>query len=132
MKKAKFFIIPNAITKSAKGSYWYDMISSELSEVLGINELKDEQEFIQLWYHSDDSENWQDHGIPEDLVPKEKKGEKFYMPSYLPLEMVKDMKEGDKIILNVLGTDVEFTAQQLGYRYCRFGKFENVMSELIP
>lgn len=128
MKKAQFFIIPNSLVTGTEGDYWFESYKKRLSRILGINEVKDGQRFIQLWFHSADCDNWQDGGIPKDLTPET---EIEYMPTYLPVEMVENMKEGDKMTLKVFGKEVEFTARQFGFRYQRFGKFEDVISELV-
>ena len=75
------------------------------------------ESMVQIWVTSPDSDNWTDHGHPE-------LKERF--TKYLPASVLKDVKEGDVLHFNLENKQIELKANQLGYRYARFGKFEDV------
>lgn len=71
-------------------------------------------------------ENW-DKDL--DLEENENLGEQF--PKWLPLCLLKDLKEGDVIYLNSKWGLVELHMRQLRYRYRRFGNFEEVLKQIL-
>ena len=86
---------------------------------------------VHVWIHSSESENWQDHKMPSQVwkALSDAAGHKVhrYYPCYIPLRLLKGVKEGDKITLG----PVTVTCQQQGYRYRNFGTFEQVLAMLV-
>ena len=116
------FVVPNVAKKA--GSYtplsWENFIEgitkywSKFGVDLGITE---ESTLIQVWWTSPECENWQDHNHPT-----------FgYVPSYLPLEMVDGMVDGDTRTIETNQGTIILTANQGGYRYRNFGSFDAVV-----
>lgn len=56
----------------------------------------------------------------------------YRFPSYLPYNLLKDLKEGDEIILthNKLGRKIKLIAKQQGYRYGGWGPFQGVLNQV--
>ena len=70
--------------------------------------------------------------VENNYISKTKIKEGFRFPTYLPLKMLKDLKEGEKITLTYkTGKQVELTAQQLGVRYENHGSFDVVLKKLM-
>ena len=66
----------------------------------------------------------------EKLEEIEKLLPKFRFPSYLPLKVLENLKEGESIRLSVNGKEVELVAKQLTYRYRRSGSFQEVIQNI--
>lgn len=83
---------------------------------------------IEIWTTGMGSENWQDHGIPDSISIPEAGISPEYFPGYLPLRVVKDLKEGDVLELTWFnGETLRITASQLPYRYRDLGRFEDAL-----
>ena len=115
------FIIPNMpedILFQIKESLpeMADNYIKRIENLIG-NPVDIKESMVQIWVTSPDSDNWTDNGHPE-------LKERF--TKYLPASVLKDVKEGDVLHFNLENKQVELKANQLGYRYARFGKFEEV------
>ena len=66
----------------------------------------------------------------EKLEEAEKLLSKFRFPSYLPLKVMENLKEGKSIRLTINGKTIELTAKQLAYRYRSFGPFQEVVRDI--
>ena len=149
------FIVPNSV------SLFKDFMLKErreakykiMLELSGIECNLDEQPMIQMWYVGIEdlgSDNLVDHGfhlaIGNDMYCFDMNG-----LSYIPYCFLEGKKEGDTInvsfpvkctIRNINGKDIKennidwtleakITLKQRGYRYQRFGNFEDVIGTLI-
>ena len=139
------FIVPNAIRKigyvsvsNYKGTHFSDTDIDELERLnhFNITPIRGEK-YVQVWIHrpaEGNDSNWTDHGIPEEFkgIFKYPEDIRAYAPRVLPLNLLKEKKEGDEMV--VAETDeyiVTMKFQQLNYRYQRFGTFETVIEFLI-
>ena len=86
--------------------------------------LKKGDKMVQLWMSGGTSDNWQDHGIPNTIPGTDED----YLPTYWPARCFEGMKEGDSLTLTINGHEVTFLANQLDYRYKRFGAFEEALA----
>lgn len=111
MLKGEMFIVPNAATAGAP-----DICSDRY--------LNPDEVQVQVWCHGSGSENWADHKV-------EVNGELEFFPGLLPFSLLAGVKEGDTITFEWHGTQVELTARQQGYRYQRFGMFEDVLRDVV-
>ena len=66
----------------------------------------------------------------EKLEEAEKLLSKFRFPSYLPLKVMENVKEGESIRLTINGKVIELVAKQLAYRYKSFGSFQAVVQSV--
>jgi hypothetical protein len=66
----------------------------------------------------------------EKLEEAEKLLPKFRFPSYLPLKVMENVKEGESICLTINGKKIELVAKQLAYRYRGFGSFQAVIQRV--
>lgn len=66
----------------------------------------------------------------EKLEQAEKLLPKFRFPSYLPLKVMENLKEGESVRLTINGKVIELTAKQLAYRYRNFGSFQAVIQRV--
>lgn len=73
---------------------------------------------VQIWFTSEDSENWSDHGSPLPGVGN--------FIAFLPERVLKGMNDGDSITIDAAGHTVIAKANQSDYRYRNFGTFEEV------
>ena len=93
--------------------------------------------WIQVWCYDDENDNLTDHGIPSDHMLAFIGNDHYekHAPRAVPYEFVKDMKEGDRkstFIKNNGDTiEIEWVAEQLGHRYSRFGKFQDVVDAVV-
>lgn len=83
----------------------------------GIHEGK-----VQVWFTSDESENWTDHSHPR--IPNR-------IPNNLPIELFEGKVEGDTVTFDHDDLTIELVLNQSDYRYRRFGQFEEVLESLI-
>jgi len=136
---ADAFIIPNRAGKL--GDFWLSSVAEaarrQATIMLG-KEPTDDDLFVEMWYVADDigCENLVDHGASVEID-----GKKYYIDvptRYLPYLALKDKREGDSLIVtfyeaasNEDGDDinvvVDVTLKQKGYRYARFGSFEETL-----
>lgn len=148
--KADVFVVPNESYKVSEKTFEHSrfalyQVYSANSSKLGGSEFKD-QTWVQIWFATrgdNDQSNWTDHGIDgyKELVG--------WSPvcQYLPKALFEGHKEGDIITINLpitksveLGEGsyadmyatikVELCLKQQGYRYQRFGKFEEVLARV--
>ena len=160
MKKTvtgKIFIIPNhPYTKKELG--WYDMKNwdkwAEKAQSLLNNfdgDITVKEPMIQVWAGNDDCDNFACHqmdyaemigvvnpGFSYDEMNEEVRKEmrnKIYnnsFPTHLPYTILKDLKEGDTLTLNRKdGVEIILEVSQETTRYARFGKFEEVLENLV-
>ena len=124
------FIIPNG-PRSVRESKMLDYQIGQLRAIEAFYSIKldDDDWLVQFWAtdRSDRSGNGNlnDHGYVDE------NGDLHRFPIYIPLSLIKDKQEGD--ILRINGDQGRFTLQclQRPYRYRRFGRFEEVMSDLL-
>ena len=105
----------------------------------GIN-LEEEDYLIEVWATSPQCDNWTSvYGGFQSLfgvkLPEDRSEKDYligYFPKLLPVKLFKGKKEGDTIVLHCpeYNITVELTLNQLGYRYGRFGKFEEVLKKV--
>ena len=124
MKKGFIFVIPNqALTEKREGfdfmNRWITLNQKDYIP-LGIS-LSKEDTYVQVWVGDEEVDNWTSNS--------DKLGQRF--PSWLPLSILKDVKEGDTIKLKWNNETIELIANQLDYRYKRFGKFEDVLKSIL-
>jgi len=134
--KGKFFIVPNSISsfwsfggndgkadllKSLDpASYWAD--AGPLEECFDKRfEVKEGDMFMEVWFCSEASDNWVDHGHPQ---------LKAFNMRNLPLRLLKNLKEGDTLTFRFNGIPVELEAAQAEFRYGRFGLFQDIVGML--
>lgn len=151
LKGSKLFVIPNAI-HSPWSDLWQVPLASigareteSMSYCMRKNELKKfgittelTDRFVQVWILCDGSDNLSDHGFNDEqldaLWPNglaESEREYASAPSFLPISIFEGKKEGDSITLTTTaGVKWDIELCQLGYRYARFGKFEEVLAML--
>jgi hypothetical protein len=126
--KGKMFIIPNRCSLVGDEinplNKKHFITLPELYTVNGVQMKFDTGEQpVQVWFHNEDVENFQDHsGL--------KVVERSNIPMYLPKSQLEAVMEGDEVVLESTKLNVRFelTAQQLGYRYARFGTFEKTVA----
>lgn len=142
------FIIPNA-PATKQELFWSEETEEKKEEkfksfmqkwVHNKIQVPTDSTYIEVWCVTPDKKgsNWGSgfemvsaNNWDKDLNSEENEnlGEQF--PKYLPLCLIKDLKEGDKIVFPTKWGLVELTMRQLAYRYRRFGKFEEVLQKLI-
>lgn len=144
--KNYIFIVPNPIDVVKPGSFdethflhWLQVKAEKIG--LHVNgekvDFKTNDPIVQIWWTGSGSENWGAHGLPEELCGSAPDAtydeclERDFMIDNLPYRLIKDLKEGDTLSVEINGHVVEVVANQLGYRYKRFGTFEEVLSKLI-
>lgn len=133
-----FFIVPNSICSlwdftgnSGKravlkemepASYWAD--APTLADSFDKRfRVQDGDLFVQVWFVSDDNDNWADHRYSVG-------GELFRM-RHLPLRALEGLEEGDTLSFRYHGQEVRVVAEQAKFRYSRFGKFEDLLTRLV-
>lgn len=151
MIKADIFIVPNEAYKVSEKTF--EWARADYFRVFRANHDKIsgdfmDQTWIQVWFATrgdNDQSNWTDHGIDgyKELVG--------WSPvcQYLPKALFEGRKEGDIITINLPitksvelseGIDsyadmyatikVDLCLKQQGYRYQRFGRFEEVLARV--
>ena len=125
------FIVPNGLVpvrELRSGSDFAQETLEQIESFFGIK-LDDDDWLTQFWAtdRSDRSgnSNLNDHGY----VTQE--GNLYRFPTYIPVSMIANSKEGDTLRIN--GDQGRFTLQclQKPYRYSRFGRFEEVLQSLL-
>ena len=149
------FVVPNHATtfgyiKKHGLSSTYEYLC-DLAKLNGI-ELKDDDKIVEMWFHSKelDCDNMADHGFETKLSNGHKIICQPRKLQWVPAKMLENVKEGDLItlitpgnayydedyhVLNVrkaakkidLILSISAVCQQQGYRYKRFGNFEDVV-----
>lgn len=129
----EFFIIPNSASSYSgrdTEDLW-DRAQEKHMARFGYIPEKGEK-FIQIWAVTpeDEDSNWESH-YWEFAKLTGIEGDRF--PMYLPYNVIQDLKEGDILELHREdGYVFKIRANQLKYRYRRFGRFEEVLDRLIP
>lgn len=145
------FIVPNHLA-DAKELFPFELLGKKdlafkkmmAKEVHSKIQVPTDNVYVQVWcctpgdrskdstwvdgYEMAPSKYW-DLDLYNDLKDKDL-GENF--PKYLPLCLLKDLKDGDKIYISTKWGLVELTMNQSGGdgRYGKFGKFEEVLQML--
>ena len=142
--KADVFIVPNGSFKVTEKTF--EWVRSDLFRIFNSNfaHIGDEkfldQTWIEVWFvtRGNDESNWTDHDIDG---YSELRGWKP-LTQYLPKSLFENHKEGEVITINLpiwrrtpAGDEyscvkVELCLKQQGYRYERFGKFEEVLKRV--
>ena len=105
----------------------------------------DDELLIEVWIAGLDknvseegNDNLSAHGFGEyyaeklGITSRHEDGRKRTAPSYIPYEVLKDVKEGDvKTFTAPNGCNVRMHFEQLPYRYRRFGTFETVLADVV-
>lgn len=144
---AELFIVPNALYSISDTSD-YDTFAEKklklmnsISEASGL-EAEDDPLMMQVWIVSEDlhTENLVDHygyyfdsnGVKQPIGN---------LPAQLPSQLFAGKKEGDIVTIvypkgstwynEAFDIRLEVTCKQLGYRYERFGSFEQVLKQLL-
>lgn len=137
------FIIPNRATKFKDivlGSEKIRLLTT--CTVIGVPCSNDPDEiWVQVWISGNNKENdnYTDHTYPEEerealQIPKwaKKPDDVVFAPHHLPLSVLKHVKEGTTLeFTGWYGTKVRMTFKQKGYRYERFGNFEDVLQHVV-
>lgn len=154
----KAFIVPNSLNK-VSGFYDGERRMEYLNEIGGINnwpKVTEDTWLVELWFHDKEdlhTDNLTCHGSSINY-----NGESCHMSvdtkfEFLPIDLFIDKKEGDKIHIDLpneiwrrcrseggeespveasipvmIHMDVEL--KQIGYRYARFGTFDQVLEKL--
>lgn len=144
------FIIPNQLcTPQTVG--WinpeaWDMFKQDQESYLEKFGLSAEDCMVQVWAINGDCDNFTDHfeefaekilGAPSEEMPRDATPEwyglmrKIKFPGHLPYSILKDLEEGDTLVLNMYGT-IEFRikVEQLKHRYMEYGRFEECLKLL--
>lgn len=138
MFTGEFFIIPNhfyLIDESDTENPFNGRIIKDMKD-LGLS-VKNGDYLVQVWAVGSSSNNWSCHGnaeLIEFLFPenkKEKESRTYRFPQYLPYDILKDVKEGEEIILtHSSGKKIKLVANQSSYRYRSYGPFQNVLARV--
>lgn len=146
--KGEVFIIPNP-TDTLKNFCSPEWIAEKCKRMLGV-EAKPEDELLQIWICSEKCDNWSCTfgGFQSELGSKfptlveswkkskeEQKETRLlgYFPEYVPKSLFEGKKEGDVVTFTCPEYDnveIALTLNQLGYRYKRFGRFEEVFEKV--
>ena len=147
IKNAKLFIIPNqAMTKDnlvlrpgekPEDSLWF-RLAKERAEELGETFDIDRDAEVQIWVTDDNNDNLTSH-MPDE-IRKELFGKTFNnfgynkcFTGFVPARLLEGKKEGDHVTFTFpTGVQVECELCQLGYRYRRWGKFEDALDSVLP
>lgn len=152
LKNSSMFIIPNSL-HSWRSELWCEPLSKmedrpskSLSYKMRAEELRPfgietklDDIFVQVWIHCEGSDNLTDHGFDDDQIKElfPSNGQRIvndcvFAPGFIPIRLLTGKKEGDTITLTTVdGVDWEIKLEQLDYRYGHFGRFEEVLDNLI-
>ena len=108
------------------------------NEELGTKFDIDNDAMVQIWITDDDHDNLTAH--MGDDVRKELYGKTYdeykynkCIPGYCPARLLENKKEGDHVTFTFpTGVTVECELCQLGYRYRRWGRFEEAFNHVVP
>jgi len=134
------FIIPNPAAKLKEfGKSSRNHLIAPCT-VLGIPASNDpEEKWINMWILGDDpkNDNFSCHGYSDHYVSDlgleyyKKPTPEFFAPKYIPLNVLREIKEGDtKEFESWNGVKVRITFEQKGHRYERHGKFEETLRNI--
>ncbi len=144
---ADIFVIPNSAGKIENFIPFEDSLNEmkQICELNGYGEFDKNDPLIQVWVCDNKCENYQNH------YPKftaEGKTYRYNLTSFIPYSILKNVKEGETIDLDLpvtgfhineddtessIDTVISFklTAKQTSYRYRRFGNFEEVVERVV-
>ena len=143
--KGEFFIVPNKARKYSEPETEFQ--KEEAQELKDIYLDKYQEPMVQIWAWDgeDFDSNWSDHGIEIEKL----KGVDFEINEFqhgkwreglflhhMPSSWLEDKKEGDHLYLQYQNKDgkslyFDLECKQLGRRYERFGKFEEVLQSVL-
>ncbi len=143
----KCFVVPNPISFMSdykEGANWAEYIR-DYNRNIGIEIDDDYDALVEVWVHSVGNDSNTDHGWDETQLealglPVDAEGTAYkhdaygriHAPSHLPYKAVAGVIEGEtRTFVSPNGCNVNITFEQLPYRYGRFGKFEDVVTELM-
>lgn len=133
------FIIPNQVTKLEEFSEpeWQ---MEKLRRLCGIKANYGDR-MIQIWVGSVECDNWNSSYCGfQKILGMEELNERTrdnrlvgYFPQYFPVQIFDKKMEGDVITFECeeYNVTIKLTCKQLGYRYERFGRFEEVYDKLV-
>ena len=122
--QADVFIIPNTIGTFKKEEH--NHLNAKLARWGFSERFKEGDTIIQIWIASDASDNWADHGAPQEIFNLLEPTGKNYFPQYFPASIFQNKKEGETVDLMLEGVhQLTLTCNQLNYRYKNFGNFED-------
>lgn len=116
------FIVPN---RASRLEDWLAQSTRESFKISLSNiGLKPEGKLVQVWYTSQDCDNWTSHKWSENP--------EFFggLPRHLPEHLLEGVKEGDEIVLHFGEKELRLTAAQKAHRYARFGTFEETFKQV--
>lgn len=125
------FIIPNELynvySDWNKNNPGTKTIEGRCEKVLGLKSVSGK--YIQIWTVGHDCDNW---SCSCEHCPANIEGdEEFRYPEFMPIELVRDLREGDTKTVVTDTMVINMTAKQLSYRYRSFGAFEEVMKRYL-
>ena len=143
----KCFVVPNPVSFMEdyhQGVNWAEYIR-DYNRNIGIEIDDDYDALVEVWIHSTGNDNNTDHGWDETQLealglPADADGTSFkhdaygriHAPGHLPYKAVAGVVEGEtRTFVAPNGCKVNITFEQLPYRYGRFGRFEDVVTELM-
>jgi hypothetical protein len=151
---ADVFIVPNKALNMKGYCFVTDSRIKNLGRILVDNDLSFDfvnDKTVELWYVTEDSDNVCDHGFSTSLEDGRTVCTKFDI-SHLPIKMFEGKQEGDVVELKIhsdrevrifnkdsreyvtekMHTNITFNLRltQKGYRYERFGSFEDVLKQV--
>ena len=147
IKNAKLFIIPNsALTKDSlvlldgekvEDSLWASFAKARAEEVGSTFDIDRDAE-VQIWVTDDNNDNLTS-SMPDEIRKElfgktyEEIGYNKCFTGFVPAKLLEGKKEGD-IVTFTFPTGVQVSCElcQLGYRYRRFGKFEEALDYVLP
>lgn len=97
--------------------------------------FQDNDLMVEFWATSQECQNWHCHDW-DDLGEEQLMGR---LPQHLPLRVLQNIKEGDELVLHFQANnaqvpyeyELKLRATQLGYRYERFGPFQETLEGLV-
>lgn len=142
---ASAFIIPNPLTKvntMFDNSYKQRIaeFEKEVCEMNHIGPFSEDDLLVELWFCSEElnSENLVDHGFNVEDADGTRLHLQPIMMKRLPVKLFDGHKEGDRFSVKIpqktesgeIIMEIALTLDQLGYRYRRFGTFEECLESL--
>lgn len=154
--RADVFVVPNCSLIINERTF--ESTRSDLYRIFSLNEDALEGDFLdqvwaQVWFCTpggqNQNSNWRDHGIDgyRELEGDGRNGTWRPISMYLPKTLFKGYKEGDtvtfrmpidrnveindgNIVTEISSIMVSLCLKQRGYRYERYGKFEEVLARV--
>jgi hypothetical protein len=115
------FIVPN---RASTLEGWPSSTRNSFRKSLSNLGLKPDGKLVQVWYVSDQCDNWTSHLWLEN--PEFFEG----LPNRLPEHLLEGVKEGDEVVLTFGEKELRLTAAQKNYRYRRAGTFEETFEQV--